>query len=124
MEHGLDARHAQYFAKDPIHRKYEHDQLSFGMLYQYSENFTQVFSHDEVVHGKGSMLFKMPMEPISNKAHQLRLLYALMWLWPGKKTLFMGGDFGQSNEGATTRASTGICSITSIIRASNALSGI
>ena len=87
-----------YFKKDPIHRKYEHHQLSFGMLYQYSENFTQVFSHDEVVHGKQSMLLKMPGEPISNKAHQLRLLYGLMWIWPGKKTLFMGCDFGQSAE--------------------------
>ena len=56
----------EYFKKDPIHRKYEHHQLSFGMLYQYSENFTQVFSHDEVVHGKQSMLLKMPGEPISN----------------------------------------------------------
>ena len=88
----------QYFSKDPVYRKYEHYQLSFGMLYQYSENFTQVFSHDEVVHGKGSMLMKMPCEPIAQKAHQLRLLYALMWLWPGKKTLFMGSDFGQSSE--------------------------
>ncbi len=88
----------EYFQKDPVYRKYEHHQLSFGMLYQYSENFTQVFSHDEVVHGKKSMLLKMPGEPISNKAHQLRLLYGLMWMWPGKKTLFMGCDFGQSQE--------------------------
>ncbi len=88
----------EYFQKDPIYRKYEHHQLSFGMLYQYSENFTQVFSHDEIVHGKRSMLLKMPGEPISNKAHQLRLLYGLMWMWPGKKTLFMGSDFGQSAE--------------------------
>jgi 1,4-alpha-glucan branching enzyme len=88
----------EYFHKDPIYRKYEHHQLSFGMLYQYSENFTQVFSHDEVVHGKKSMLLKMPGEPMSNKARQLRLLYGLMWMWPGKKTLFMGCDFGQSAE--------------------------
>lgn len=88
----------QYFSKDPIYRKFVHDQLSFGMLYQYTENFTQVFSHDEVVHGKGSMIMKMPGEPMLNKAHQLRLLYALMWFWPGKKTLFMGCDFGQSSE--------------------------
>lgn len=88
----------QYFQKDPVYRKYEHHQLSFGMLYQYSESFTQVFSHDEIVHGKSSMLLKMPGEPISNKAHQLRLLYGLMWMWPGKKTLFMGSDFGQSAE--------------------------
>ena len=88
----------EYMQKDPIYRKYEHHQLSFGMLYQYSEIFTQVFSHDEVVHGKNSMLYKMPGEPISNKARQLRCLYGLMWLWPGKKTLFMGCDFGQSHE--------------------------
>jgi len=88
----------EYFQKDPIYRKYEHYKLSFGMLYQYSENFTQVFSHDEVVHGKGSMIMKMPGEPISSKARQLRLLYSLMWMWPGKKTLFMGCDFGQSVE--------------------------
>ncbi|MFP4157193.1 MAG: 1,4-alpha-glucan branching protein GlgB [Opitutales bacterium] len=88
----------EYFKKDPIYRKYEHHQLSFGMLYQYSEHFSQVFSHDEVVHGKGSMIMKMPVEPMLEKAHQLRLLYGLMWIWPGKKTLFMGSDFGQSSE--------------------------
>lgn len=87
-----------YMANDPVHRKYAHHHLSFGMLYQFSENFVQVYSHDEVVHGKASMLFKMPGEPISNKARQLRALYGLMWLWPGKKTLFMGNDFGQSGE--------------------------
>lgn len=88
----------EYMQKDPIYRKFEHHQLSFGMLYQFSENFTQVFSHDEVVHGKNSMLYKMPGEPISNKARQLRALYGLMWMWPGKKTLFMGCDIGQSSE--------------------------
>ena len=88
----------EYFKKDPLFRKYEHHQLSFGMLYQYSEYFSLVFSHDEVVHGKSSMLFKMPGEPISTKARQLRSLYGLMWLWPGKKTLFMGSDFGQASE--------------------------
>lgn len=94
----------QYMQKDPIYRKFSHDQLSFGMLYQYSESFTQVFSHDEVVHGKGSMLNKMPGDPISNKARQLRCLYGLMWFWPGKKTLFMGCDFGQSAEWAYARS--------------------
>jgi len=58
----------------------------------------RVSVNDEVVHGKGSMIMKMAGEPMANKAHQLRLLYALMWLWPGKKTLFMGSDFGQSSE--------------------------
>ena len=94
----------EYMQQDPIHRKFAHHQLSFGMLYQFSEHFTQVFSHDEVVHGKGSMLYKMPGEPISNKARQLRCLYGLMWLWPGKKTLFMGCDFGQSSEWAYARS--------------------
>lgn len=87
-----------YMLTDPLFRKHQHDQLSFGMLYQYTENFIQVYSHDEVVHGKGSMLNKMPGGPNSNKARQLRALYAFMWLWPGKKTLFMGCDFGQSSE--------------------------
>ena len=88
----------EYFQKDPVYRKYEHHHLSFRMLYQYSENFVQVFSHDEVVHGKSSLLLKMPGATIAEKAHQLRLLLAYMWAWPGKKTLFMGCDFGQSSE--------------------------
>jgi len=88
----------QYFEKDPIHRKYHQNNLTFGMIYQYSENFVQCFSHDEVVHGKGSMLIKMGAATINEKAHHLRALYALMWAWPGKKTLFMGCDFGQSEE--------------------------
>ena len=90
----------EYFQKDPIFRKYEHHQLTFGMLYQYTEKFTQVFSHDEVVHGKGSLLTKMHGSQIRIKARQLRLLFAFMWMWPGKKTLFMGSDFGQSAEWA------------------------
>ena len=87
-----------YFQKDPRFRKDVHSKLTFGMLYQYTENFIQVFSHDEVVHGKGSLLTKMHGQHISDKAQQLRLLFAFMWLWPGKKTLFMGSDFGQSAE--------------------------
>lgn len=87
-----------YFQTDPIHRKHEHNKLTFGMLYQYTEQFTQVFSHDEVVHGKGSLLTKMYGSQITDKARQLRLLFAFMWMWPGKKTLFMGSDFGQSAE--------------------------
>lgn len=88
----------QYFQKDPIHRKFHQNNLTFGMIYQYSENFVQCFSHDEVVHGKGSMLMKMGAGSITEKAHNLRALYTLMWAWPGKKTLFMGCDFGQSEE--------------------------
>ena len=87
-----------YFQKDPIHRKFHQNNLTFGMIYQYSEHFMQCFSHDEVVHGKGSMLMKMSAASITEKAHNLRALYALMWTWPGKKTLFMGCDFGQSDE--------------------------
>lgn len=88
----------QYFEKDSIYRKFHQNNLTFGMIYQYSENFVQCFSHDEVVHGKGSMLIKMGADTISQKAQHLRALYALMWAWPGKKTLFMGCDFGQSEE--------------------------
>jgi len=93
-----------YFQIDPVHRKYHHNQLTFGMLYQYSENFVSVFSHDEVVHGKGSLLMKMSAEHIPEKARQLRALLAYMWIWPGKKTLFMGCEFGQSAEWSYDRS--------------------
>ena len=88
----------EYMNKDPIYRKFHHHQLTFAMVYQYSENFVSVFSHDEVVHMKGSLLNKMALGNIRDKARNLRALYAYMWLWPGKKTLFMGGEFGQSGE--------------------------
>ena len=88
----------EYMQKDTIARQNAHDKLSFGMLYQYSECFTQVFSHDEVVHEKKSMLDKMPGESLPEKAKQMRCLYGFMWMWPGKKTLFMGCDFGQTSE--------------------------
>ncbi len=88
----------RYFAKDPIHRKWHQNDLTFGMLYQYAENFVTVFSHDEVVHGKGSMLFKMGAWHIPEKAAQLRSLYGHMWGYPGKKLLFMGCEFAQSHE--------------------------
>ena len=87
-----------YFSKDPLYRKYHHNNLTFGMLYQYSENFMSVFSHDEVVHGKGSMLMKMGGGTIKDKADHLRSLYGYMWAYPGKKLLFMGSEFGQSSE--------------------------
>jgi 1,4-alpha-glucan branching enzyme len=90
----------RYFSKDPIHRKWHHNDLTFGALYQYSENFVTVFSHDEVVHGKGSMLYKMGAWHIPEKAANLRALYGHMWAWPGKKLLFMGSEFGQSHEWA------------------------
>ena len=88
----------KFMGRDPIYRGFHLNGLTFGMLYQYSENFMLVYSHDEVVHMKGSMLRKMAASSIPEKAQQLRLLYALMWTWPGKNTLFMGGEFGQSGE--------------------------
>jgi 1,4-alpha-glucan branching enzyme len=87
-----------YFSKEPIHRKWHHHNLTFGMLYQYAENFITVFSHDEVSHGKASMLFKMGAWHIPEKAAQLRSLYGYIWAFPGKKLLFMGSEFGQSSE--------------------------
>ena len=88
----------EFFEKDPIYRKWHQNSLTFGMIYQYSENFMQVFSHDEVVYGKQSMIHKMAAPTMSDKAQNLRALYGLMWAWPGKNTLFMGSEFGQSNE--------------------------
>jgi 1,4-alpha-glucan branching enzyme len=88
----------RYFQKESAHRKFHQNDLSFGMLYQYSENFVTVFSHDEVTHGKASMLYKMGAWHIPEKAANLRSLYAHMWAWPGKKLLFMGCEFGQSRE--------------------------
>ena len=87
----------QYMSKDPIHRHYHHDQLTFGLLYAFTENFVLPFSHDEVVHGKGSMLSKMPGDEWRRFAN-LRLLYTLMFTYPGKKLLFMGCEFGQGTE--------------------------
>ncbi len=87
-----------YFQKDPIHRKWTHDKLTFGMVYQYSENFISVYSHDEVVHMKGSMLGKMGAGSATEKMANLRALYGLVWCYPGKKLLFMGAEFGQWRE--------------------------
>lgn len=86
-----------YFSKDPVFRKYHHDQLTFGLLYSFTENFVLPFSHDEVVHGKGSMLGKMPGDEWQKFAN-LRLLYTYMFTYPGKKLLFMGNEFGQVPE--------------------------
>ena len=86
-----------YFAKDPIHRKYHHSQLTFRAVYAFTENFVLPFSHDEVVHGKGSLLGKMPGDEWRKFAN-LRLLLAYTFFQPGKKLLFMGGEFGQWNE--------------------------
>ncbi|MFP5506548.1 MAG: 1,4-alpha-glucan branching protein GlgB [Gammaproteobacteria bacterium] len=86
-----------YISKDPVHRHFHHDQLTFGLLYAFTENFVLPFSHDEVVHGKSSMLHKMPGDEWRQFAN-LRLLYTYMWTYPGKKLLFMGSEFGQRSE--------------------------
>ncbi|RKH59531.1 1,4-alpha-glucan branching protein GlgB [Corallococcus llansteffanensis] len=86
-----------YFGKDPIHRQYHHNQLTFGLLYAFSEHFMLPLSHDEVVHGKGSLYSRMPGDPWQKRAN-LRALFAWMWAHPGKKLVFMGGEFGQPAE--------------------------
>jgi 1,4-alpha-glucan branching enzyme len=88
----------EYFSKEPLYRRWHQNDLTFGMLYQYAENFVSVFSHDEVVHGKASMLYKMGAWHIPEKAANLRALYAHMWAYPGKKLLFMGSEWAQSGE--------------------------
>jgi len=86
-----------YFSKDMIYRKYHHNELTFSMLYAYTENFVLSLSHDEVVHGKGSLLNKMPGDDWQKFAN-LRLLFSYMYAHPGKKLLFMGDDIGQWTE--------------------------
>ncbi len=86
-----------YMRHEPIHRKYHHDELTFSLIYAFHENFILPLSHDEVVHGKGSMLDKMHGD-LWQRFANLRLLYGYMWTHPGKKLLFMGSDFGQWNE--------------------------
>ncbi|WP_083418990.1 1,4-alpha-glucan branching protein GlgB [Pseudofrankia sp. BMG5.36] len=86
-----------YMTKAPIYRMYHHNQVTFSMVYAYSENYMLPFSHDEVVHGKGSLLGKMPGDRWQQLAN-LRALYAYMWAHPGKQLLFMGSEFAQERE--------------------------
>jgi 1,4-alpha-glucan branching enzyme len=87
----------KYFKQDPLFRKYQQDQFTFSMMYYYDENFMLPLSHDEVVHGKSPMIYKMPGDEWQKFAN-LRLLYSYMFTHPGGKLLFMGNEFGQTTE--------------------------
>jgi 1,4-alpha-glucan branching enzyme len=93
----------EYFAKDPVHRRHHHSELTFGLLYAFSENFVLPLSHDEVVHGKGSLVAKMPGDGWSKLAN-LRALLGWMWAHPGSRLLFMGGELAQEREWSHDRS--------------------
>jgi len=92
-----------YFSRDPVHRSYHHDKLTFRMLYAWHENYMLPLSHDEVVHGKGSLLGKVPGDEWRRFAN-LRLLFGYMYAQPGKKLIFMGAEFGQGQEWSHDRS--------------------
>jgi len=92
-----------YVSHEPVHRRWHHNQVTFGLLYAYSENFVLPLSHDEVVHGKHSIIGRMPGDEWQRFA-TARAYYALMWAYPGKKLLFMGQEFGQTTEWDSTRS--------------------
>ena len=91
-----------YMARDPVHRRHHHEEVTFGLTYAFSENFVLPLSHDEVVHGKGSLIAKMAGDPWQKFA-SLRALYGFMWGYPGKKLLFMGQEFAQGREWSEAR---------------------
>ena len=93
----------QYFAREPVHRRHHHGEITFGFVYAFDENFVLPLSHDEVVHGKGSLLTKMAGDDWQQFAN-LRAYYAFMWGYPGKKLLFMGQEFAQRQEWSEERA--------------------
>src|SRR5206468_5371877 len=93
----------EYMSKPPVYRQWHHHQMTFSLVYAFTENFVLPLSHDEVVHGKGSILGKMPGDRWQQLAN-LRSLYAFMWAHPGKQLLFMGSEFGQESEWSESRS--------------------
>src|SRR4029450_5156784 len=105
-DRGLMPDPRKYLRREPIHRKYHHREITFGLLYAFSENFVLPLSHDEVVHGKGTLLTKMAGDDWQKFAN-LRAYYAFMWGYPGKKLLFMGQEFAQRDEWSEARPPDG-----------------